>query len=174
MGRRYLFCGGDDWMRELPVRKRIRLEDYDYSQNGAYFITLCVKDRHELLGKIHVGEHIVLPQLSKIGKIVETSIKNIGAVYRSIKVDKYVIMPNHVHMILCIKTDSGSTMCSPTISRIIKHCKEYVTKECGYSIWQRAYHDHIIRSEADYRRIWQYIDENPERWEEDIYFAERG
>ncbi|MDR1735767.1 MAG: hypothetical protein LBR85_02715 [Oscillospiraceae bacterium] len=161
-------------MWELRARKRIRLKDYDYSQAGRYFVTICVKDRHALLGKVDVGEHIVLPQLSEIGDIVDTSIKNIGGIYNSVVVDKYFIMPNHVHFILIIKSDGGSTMCSPTISRIIKQCKEYVTKRLGYSIWQTSFHDHIIRDESEYQRIWQYIDKNPEKWQEDCYFVKRS
>ena len=175
-------------MKDLPVRKPNRLRDFDYGQNGAYFITVCVKDRHELLGRIDVGEHIVLPELSEIGKTVDNAIHNIEKIYDSVKVDKYVIMPNHIHMILMIvsddgstmcsptisrviKTEDGSTMCSPTISRIIKQCKEYVTKKVGYSIWQRSFHDHIIRDEKDYLNHWRYIDENPLKWQEDEYYG---
>ncbi len=157
-------------MKYLPARKPNRLKDFDYSSDGAYFITLCVKDKHEMLGSIDVGEHIVLPRLSDIGKIVDTAINNITKVYALVEVDKYIIMPNHVHMILLITLGNGSTMCSPTISRIIKHCKEYVTKQIGYSMWQTSYHDHIIRDEQDYQNHWKYIDENPLKWAEDEYY----
>ncbi len=164
-------------MKDLFVRKPNRLKDYDYSQNGAYFITICVKDRRPLLSQILVGEHSVLPirpilpESSEIGKIVDTSINNIRNIYNSVEINKYVIMPNHVHMILSISSYGGSTMCSPTVSRIIKQCKEYVTKKIGYSIWQISYHDHIIRDEEDYKSHWQYIDENPAKWAQDCYYT---
>jgi putative transposase len=82
-------------------------------QKGAYFITLCVKDRHEL-GML-VGEHNVLPQLSEIGLFAETAINNISDIYDSVIVDKYVIMPNHIHMIILIVAEDGRTMCAPTV-----------------------------------------------------------
>jgi REP element-mobilizing transposase RayT len=89
-----------------------------------------------------------------------------------------VIMPNHVHMILVLRDTKGSdgTMwaSSPTAMRIpsvVRSMKTLVAKKCGFSFWQRAYHDHIIRDEAEYQKIWQYIDENPIRWHEDCYFV---
>ena len=59
------------------------------------------------------------------------------------------------------------------VARVVKHMKAYVTKMIGYSIWQKSYHDHIIRNEADYPRIWNYIDTNPEKWREDRYYTEK-
>ena len=167
-------------MSELPVRKEIRLKDYNYSSAGYYFITICTKDRQEMLGKIVVGAHSVRPctypcarphevELSEIGAVIDVAIRNINEIYQTVTVNKYVIMPNHIHMILVVADTDGRTMCAPTISRVVKQCKEYVTKQIGFSIWQRSYHDHIIRNEADYKRIWQYIDENPARWDDDEY-----
>jgi REP element-mobilizing transposase RayT len=99
---------------------------------------------------------------------------NISKIYNHIRIDKYVIMPNHIHMVLCIDNparDDGRTMCAPTsVSRVIRHCKECVTKQIGFSMWQKSFNDRIIRDEAEYRRISQYIDENPARWTEDEYF----
>ena len=170
---------------ELPARKNIRLNSCDYSSAGYYFITICVKDSHELLwipapvGAHSVrpplsepaGAHIVRPPLSDIGKTVEKSITNIPLIYESVGIDKYVIMPNHIHIIISIDCVRGRTMCAPTIARVVKQCKEYVTKQIGYSIWQKSYHDHIIRDEPEYQRIWQYINENPSRWQDDCYFV---
>lgn len=87
-------------------------------------------------------------------------------------VEKYVIMPNHIHMILILSGNDGRTMCAPTTSRIIHHMKEYVTKRLHYSIWQKSYYDHIIRDEQDFQRIWTYIDTNPQKWEDDCYYKE--
>ena len=157
---------------ELPKRKNIRLQDYDYSQNGVYFITVCVKAHEQILWEnAFVGANIVRPQLSDIGRVVEKSIINISNIYDAVCVDKYVVMPNHVHMIIVIDSlNNGRTMCAPTMSRIIKQCKEYVTKQIKFSIWQKSFHDHIIRNEDEYQKIWQYIDENPLKWTEDTYF----
>ena len=160
-------------MKDLPVRKSIRLEGYDYSTSGAYFLTICVKDRRELLWEnMPVGAHSVRPQLSSLGKTVEVAIENIPCVYVDVKIDKYVIMPNHIHMILNIRENCGGrTLCAPTVSRVVRQMKEYVTKQIGYSIWQKSYHDHIIRTEADYQKISQYIEENPACWEDDCYYT---
>ena len=156
--------------KELPKRKNIRLEGHDYSQAGYYFITICVKDGHGMLSSIDVGANCVRPILSEIGKIIEKEIDVLSNTYEGIAVDKYVIMPNHIHMIVVIIPNPGRTQFAPTISRIIKQFKGSVTKQVGFSIWQRSYHDHIIRSESDYQRIWQYIEENPLKWAEDCYF----
>ena len=86
---------------------------------------------------------------------------------KTIKLDKLVIMPNHIHMILIIDKET-----SVTVSRVIKQFKEYITKQIGESIWQKSYYDHIIRNEKDYLRIWKYIDENILKWSLDKYYSE--
>jgi Transposase and inactivated derivatives len=156
---------------ERATRKNARLKDYDYSRNGAYFITVCVKDGCEWLWENEpVGARIARP-LTSAGKIIETSINEISVRYPMIEVLKYVIMPNHLHMILLINND-GRAMRAPTVSTVINQIKGYVTKQLGYSVWQKLFYDHIIRNEADYLRIWKYIDENPLKWEDDKYFSE--
>jgi len=82
-------------------------------------------------------------------------------------------MPNHIHMIVAINSGRlviAPTQATPNLSTIIKQFKTAVTKQIGFSLWQKSYHDHIIRNEDEYQRIWQYIDENPARWDEDEYF----
>jgi len=154
-------------MTELPKRKNNRLTSYDYSQNGAYFITICIKDKQPLLRQ--VGARIARPPLTNIGKITESTITEIPIRYPAVELDKYVIMPNHIHMILFI-TDDGRAMRAPTLSTVINQMKGHVTKQIGHSIWQKLFYDHIIRNRDDYLRIWQYIDENPAKWEDDKYF----
>ena len=131
----------------------------------------------------NVGARIARP--TKIGMIVETAMRQIGEKYETAALDKYVIMPNHIHMILVLNPtedsehaaivkqfkDSGRAMRAPTISTIVNQFKGYVTKQIGFSIWQKLYYDHIIRDESEYQRIWQYIDENPIRWNEDEYYV---
>ncbi|MCL2760970.1 MAG: hypothetical protein FWD70_04910 [Desulfuromonadales bacterium] len=118
-----------------------------------------------------VGAHIVRPQLSDIGKVVEKAIMNIPQIYKTVIIDRYIIMPNHVHIITIIDYDHGRTLCAPTISRVIKQCKEYVTKQIGFSPWQKSFHDHIIRDETDYTRIAEHIENNPANWENDNYYV---
>ena len=156
--------------KALPKRKSNRLNGYDYSSCGAYFITVCTKDKQKLFWK-NVGAPIGRPGLSEYGIIVEKAINNISVKYPMISVDKYVIMPNHIHIILAINADEyGRPMGAPTISTVINHMKGYVTKRIGFPVWQKLYHDHIIRGQADYDEIWQYIDENPLRWNSDCYY----
>lgn len=163
---------------ELPKRKPNRLKDYDYSQSGAYFVTICVSQRRCVLGDVvSVGESIALPSrinLSAYGKTVDDAIDNISKYYPTVTVDKYVIMPNHVHLLLQMHRDNGRTMSAPTISRIIAQMKGCITKKTGVSIWQKSFYDHIIRNEKEYLEIWEYIDSNPEKWEEDCFYESKG
>ena len=90
---------------ELPYRKSIRLKEYDYSQNGAYFITICTHNRERIFGDI-VGQGLCSCRLSPIGEIINNEILNIEKRYMGIKIDKYVIMPNHIHLIIQIHNES--------------------------------------------------------------------
>lgn len=157
-----------------PKRKPNRLTNYDYSTAGAYFITICTRDRKCLLWQT-VGASIARPdavQLSQYGQIVDQAIRQIPEHYPAIRLDKYTVMPNHVHLLLRIDTDSdGRAMLAPTISRVIQQMKGIVTKQIGASIWQKLFHDHVIRGERDYLKIWEYIDQNPVRWKEDCFYV---
>ena len=168
-------------MPELPVRKNIRLSGYDYKRNGAYFITICVKNGHRILWSNDVGaafgrpcfSDIYRPRLSEIGFVIENEIKKIANIYDDVNIDKYVIMPNHIHMIIRLSESEGvdgRPQAAPTISRIINKFKGSITKQIGYSIWQKLFHDRIIRDEEEYQRIWNYIEENPAKWTEDRYY----
>lgn len=162
---------------DYPKRKHNRLAQYDYNTPGAYFVTVCTKDRRELFWA-DVGASIARPQdiaLSEFGAVVEKAIQNIPSHYPAVNVDKYVIMPNHIHLMLRICCDAdGRPMVAPTISTVVQQMKGYVTKAIGSSLWQRSFHDHVVRDEKDYREIWQYIDENPMKWEEDVFFPKEA
>lgn len=148
---------------ELPERKKNRLENYNYSENGAYFITICVKDRKKILSDI-VGADTIRPCeiiLSKFGKIVDEAINNIPNIYKNIAVKKHIIMPDHIHLILFINQGNGRIVSAPTV---IAGMKRYVSKKCGFSIWQKGFYDHIIRNQEDYNEIWEYIENNPKKW----------
>ena len=158
---------------ELPKRKPIRLSDYDYSSPGAYFITICTKDRRCILSDISVGAaEGVGPnlQLTDIGKVVEQFILSTERM-TGFHADKYVVMPNHIHMILWI--DDGPPRASaPTVSDAVGALKRLVNRSLGQNIWQRSFHEHVIRNENDYREIWEYIDTNPAKWAEDRYYEQ--
>ena len=171
-------------MNALPKRKNLRLKDYDYASEGAYFVTFCAKNRTYVFWE-DVGANIVRPQtalpLSAIGKIVDNKIQLIETIYRGVSVDKYCIMPDHIHMLIVLTNhelehvaETGE-QCSPlqvaeikmtethnpTISRIVKQLKGAVTKEIGHSIWQKSFVDRIIRSQSGYDAVWEYIHHNP-------------
>ena len=160
---------------QLPKRKFTRLKEYDYSSEGVYFITMCVKDKKPLLWD-NVGASIARPldtMLSAYGKIVDDAIRQIPTHYNSVKIDNYVVMPNHIHLLLSIESDiDGRAMLAPTISQVVQQMKGYVSKQIGYSIWQKLFIDHIIRNERDYIEHYTYIDNNPAKWELDKLYVE--
>lgn len=111
------------------------------------------------------------PPLSEIGKSVDYEINKISTIYNAVIIDKYVVMPNHIHMIIMILSDEyGRPQVAPTVSRLVKQFKGSISKQVGFPVWQRSYHDHIIRNQSDYDEIWQYIDENPLKWKLDCYY----
>lgn len=165
----------------MDKRKQNRLPEFDYSQNGAYFITICTRGKQKIFwiddkSQNSVGADIIRPhdKLNDLGLIVECAIEQITEYYPNTMIDKYVIMPNHVHILMRIENDefNGRIISAPTISIIIGQMKRWVSKQIAYPIWQKSFHDHVIRNEADYRRIWQYIDTNPVKWELDCYYTE--
>ena len=113
-------------------------------------------------------------ELTSTGKIIDKAINEIQKHYECVFVDNYVVMPNHIHMIIRILNDSGRPMVVPTISKIIQQMKSYVTKQAGESIWQNKFYDHIIRDDYDYMTRYQYIDNNPSNWilKKDEYYIE--
>lgn len=160
----------------MPNRKPNRLTHFDYSQPGYYFITICTKNHHSILRRGAQCAPAPLPPLTSAGLAAERFLLEIPVHYPMISVDHYVVMPNHVHLILVITAGhigtDGRTMCAPTVSRVVRGWKEAVTKQIGVSIWQKSFHDHIIRNETDYLRIWNYIDTNPAKWREDCYYKD--
>lgn len=164
---------------DLPVRKRTRLEHYDYSSGGAYFITVCTQNRRKILSSIIVGEGFPLPQLTKYGDVVDRWIRNIPDKYSGISVDSYVIMPNHIHLLIGVIMDGGRGDPSPTIHSIMGWLKYQTTKEInkmqgtvGEKVFQRSFYDHIIRDRENYEEHLRYIHENPLRWRCDALYAE--
>ena len=161
---------------ELPNRQPNRIPEYDYSQTGAYFVTICTQDRKHILSRI-VGDGF--PVQTSIGKIAECFIRKISEKYTNVTVDHYVIMPDHTHMPLRIDgtgevfslPESGTGDPSPTIGNVVGWYKYQTSKQInllrntpGEKVFQRSYYDHVIRNQQDYNEIWEYIENNPRKW----------
>ena len=162
---------------ELPKRKQNRLTEYDYSTPNAYFITVCTQDRKNLFWT-DVGAAISRQEnvsLTDLGIVVKQSIDEIPEHYPAITVDNYVIMPNHIHLLLQINADiDGRPVAAPTISTVVNQMKGVISKRAGFSVWQKGFYDHVIRNDNDYRDIWKYIEGNPGNWTEDkLYIFSR-
>ena len=145
-------------------RKPTRLPNYDYSTENYYFITICTHNKKCFFG--------LTGQLSKAGMIADEHINQIAAHYEQIRVDKYVIMPNHVHMILVIEKDHCANA-----QQVIAQYKSGVSREIrkdfpGLRVWQRSFHDHVIRDQRGYEKIWLYIEGNPQNWSKDCFYTE--
>ncbi len=170
---------------ELPKRKQIRLPDYDYSSPGAYFVTICTTNRRCLLSDVAVGALHEAPavnvRLTELGQIVRETIDFLSDRYPDLIVDKYVIMPNHVHLLLRIEKERAlreaplreretRSLLSKAIGFLKMNCSKQIHQAYpDLDVWQRGYYEHVIRSEDDYREIWEYIDSNPAKWAEDCY-----
>lgn len=160
---------------KLAKRPNYRLKEFNYNQNGAYFITIVSLDRKNMFSNLIVRDGVLdIPQihLSKYGVVIEKYIKSINSTYKDRNIVKYVIMPNHLHFIVEITESGTSGTPYPTNAKIpslISTLKRFVNKEIGFNIWQRSYYDHVIRDNKDYKNIWNYIDTNPTRWEIDKF-----
>ncbi len=169
---------------ELPKRKRLRMKQFDYSTTGAYFITVCTHNRQNMLshtvGAIHESPEM---ELTQYGEIVERVLNDLPR-HLCAEIDRYVIMPNHIHLIIVIPDSDvlrairesplrGRSVVSKTVGYIKMNASKEIRKHCADRIvWQRGFHDHIIRSREDYEKIAAYIHENPMRWKYDCLYSE--
>ncbi len=192
----------------LSKRKSTRLRGFDYGKTGAYFLTVCTENRKNILSTISVGEGSplpikgsALPILSPCGEIVDRWIKRIPEKYPNAYVDRYVIMPNHIHILLSIVNDNeredshndtfgrgdplndtfgrGDPSPTTTVNAVMGWLKYQATKEInqfqntvGDKIFQRSFFDRIVRNYDDYHKICKYIYENPARWYYDKLYSE--
>ena len=173
--------------------KQYRLLGYDYAREGAYFITICTKDRIHYFGQVQDG----MMHLSDIGTIAKDNLLMIAERFKNTVLDEFVIMPNHVHMILIIDrknvtgrnvinhvpTKSGipnnpMELPQDTIGKMMRWYKGKVSYECrkqGHTFaWQARFHDHIIRDDRSLEKIRRYIQHNPLQWEEDMFHPASG
>jgi len=137
----------------------MRLPGYDYAQPGAYFVTTCTQDRASLFGTIADG----MMRLNAHGRIVRDTWLHLPDHY-PLELDAFVAMPNHVHGIIVIPSVGAGFKPAPTLSEIVRAFKTFSARRIGHPVWQRNFHEHIIRSEASLERIRQYIVDNPASW----------
>ncbi len=150
---------------ELPNRKYPRLKTFDYAGGGAFFVTICTRNKEKVLGNVPDGEEACV-NLTQLGKTVKTAILNIPNKYWGvILLLNSVVMPNHIHLLLQISEDA-----QVSLLRIVRSFKTVVTKSWGQPVWQRSFYEHIIRNEQDALHCWKYIDENPKKWTLDKYY----
>jgi len=162
----------------MQKRKSLRLKNYDYSQNGMYFVTICSYQKKCFFGRIVDDEM----KLSTVGEIAQRYLVDIPKYYKGVSIDEFIIMPNHIHIVVELSDVVVTEQCSVTtqnnknyglLSKIVKSYKNAVTKEINKKFgknnfkWQRSYYDHIIRKEESLQKIKEYIMINPRDWKKD-------
>ena len=142
-------------MNKLPKRKNLRIQGFDY-KHGMYFVTICTHDKKKLFGNINFKKEAVMI-LNENGKLVENRLSQFEEFVQ------YVIMPNHIHILVLIDTNK-------TLQQIIRTFKSLVTKDLGFQTWQRSYYERIVRNEKEFEIFSHYIEYNAETWRGDKYF----
>ena len=213
-----------DKEKAFPKRKHPRLDKYDYSTAGAYFITLCTQNRKCVLSRVKMNNtnnsvgrgkaftahapaethapfevqsktnppvgrglapaethapaeiHIAEIEYTDFGKIAEEQLLLLEERYSYLKIDRYVIMPNHIHVIFVLDYKTAGASPRPTVMDIVCAYKSLTTRECkriGFSekVFQTSFYEHIIRGREDYEETVKYIYENPIRWHYDELYA---
>ena len=163
---------------ELPKRRLHHLQNYDYSQNGAYFITICTQGRKMFFGPNR--EDVGADSIS--ARMVARTFRAVIDQYPAVHCHYFVVMPNHFHALVELaRADMES---APTVIQIVQAFKRYSTIEyirlvrAGQAmpfekhLWQRSFHDHIVRNETDCRMIAEYIQSNPQNWHKDCFYEE--
>lgn len=190
-----------DNARDNPAichRRSCRLQGYDYSQGGAYFITICVQNRECLFGGVADGEM----HRTGAGQMVQTVWDEMVLRFNGLELDTFCVMPNHIHGLIVLSGRMGESCIRPrekgdhkdrpygtlpgTVGRIIQAFKSITTHEYSVGVkksgwpqfqgklWQRNYWDHIIRNETELNHVLKYIQDNPVQWESDKLYREPG
>ena len=145
------------------------MKTFDYSTPTSYFITICTCEKQCLFGQPL--------QLNPYGEAAKAEIESMKNMRPGLHIDHYAVMPNHVHFLLSVHYDEipdGTPL--PNVSGIIGCYKAGVARSIhqhnpNIRIWQRSFHDHVVRNEQEWQKIWQYIDDNPQKWEEDCFYT---
>lgn len=150
----------------MKFQKRRRLANYDYKTSASYFITICTIQRLNCFWKKDVFQNTDAIELTEQGFCVKNAIETIEQAYPCVFLDHYTIMPNHIHLLLTLNDSETS------VSSIVNQTKGKITRQLGYSVFQKSFHDHIIRTPAEFERVWDYIENNPRKWNEDMYYLQ--
>ena len=163
---------------DLPKRKHPRLNNYDYSSAGAYFVTICTHNRRSLLSKV-VGRGLAPAEteLTEYGKIANDELMLISSRYPDVSVDKYVIMPNHIHIVFIKNGEAAGASPRPTVMDVVCAYKSLTTKKCKKlkpikKLFQTSFYEHVIRNRDDYEEVARYIENNPITWQYDELYSE--
>ena len=181
--------------KELPQRKSPRLQGFDYSTSGAYFVTICTQDRQHLLGSVINGRL----ETNHAGQMVEECWRQIVNKYPTVRLDTFVVMPNHLHALIwltdplitnpdteeiadtAMSPDVADTPVRPSLSDVMQWFKSWTTAQYRFGVvnhnwtpfpgrlWQTSFYDHIVRHNDALNLIRQYIEQNPSRWQQDRY-----
>lgn len=170
----------------MPNRKQNRLSKFDYGQEGAYFVTLCTQNRARLfqmelpagndlcaVPQIVGNDLCVVPKTDAVGNtIIHRWFKETERKFPNVVINKYVIMPDHLHLIVTIKErhtgrslpDVMRFFKTMTTNEYIQGVKNGILTPFDRKLWQKSYYDHVIRNQQDYNEIWEYIENNPTKW----------
>ena len=151
-------------MNQLPKRRKNRLENINYTETGIYFITMCSKDKKCIFSNVYPGADDSLPPVikpTKTGLIAEEAIIGVTDHYENASVINYVIMPNHIHLLLALNNTGGRMISAPTV---IGSLKRFASRQAKSDIWQKGFYDHVIRDDEDLKIKWDNIEGNPAQW----------
>jgi REP element-mobilizing transposase RayT len=148
-------------VERFPARRSPRLKGFDYATANYYFVTICTSEKKCIFGTPE--------ELSRMGQTAALCLQKMENHFEGVQLDKWVVMPNHVHAIVVL---SDITV---NLSTVIGQYKAATTRKIrsfspGIKVWQTSFHDHVIRNQADYERIWTYIEGNPGRWTDDCFY----
>ncbi len=147
-------------------RKSPRIPNFDYSSANYYFVTICTHEKSCIFG--------ANKQLNEMGMIAHDEMRSLFSHYDHVSVDNFIIMPNHIHAIVVIGENEQN---KADLSAVIGAYKSGVSRKIrkkypNMCVWQRSYHDHVIRNQREYEKIWLYIQFNWEKWEQDCFYAD--
>ncbi len=147
-------------MKQYPSRKSPRIPAYDYATPGYYFVTICTHEKQCIFGTTE--------KLNDLGELVKSELLAVPKFYNGVRIDQYVVMPNHIHAIIVLEPVPNL----PKLDNVVCAFKAGVTRKAKkpFTIWQRSFHDHAIRSQAEYEKIWIYVKYNAQKWSDDCYF----
>lgn len=159
---------------QIRERKQNRLAQYDYGREGCYFVTLCTQNRARLFEiEDTVGNGLcAVPSTRQSNKIIHKGIKETQNKFENIKIDKYVIMPDHIHLIVTIEErhigrslpDVMMFLKTMTTNEYMRGVKAGILPAFEKKLWQKSYYDHVIRNQQDYNEVWEYVENNPNKW----------